>query len=106
MRYAVRWPASKALADAGFGDSYRDVHPDPVADPGFTWSPGGPETQQHDFFDRIDWVLHAGPATTLTSRLVGEKGNPQVDLAFRQAVPDRPPWRRLHLRPHARLPPR
>ena len=87
VRYAVRWPASKALADAGFGDSYRDVHPDPVADPGFTWSPGGPETQQHDFFDRIDWVLHAGPATTLTSRLVGEKGNPQVDLAFPKPYP-------------------
>ena len=87
VRYAVRWPASKALADAGFGDSYRDVHPDPVADPGFTWSPGGPETQQHDFFDRIDWVLHAGPATTLTSRLVGEQGNPQVDLAFPKPYP-------------------
>ena len=85
--YAVRWPASKALADAGFRDSYRDVHPDPVADPGFTWSPGGPETQRHDFFDRIDWVLHAGPSTTLSSLLVGERGNPQVDLAFRRPYP-------------------
>jgi hypothetical protein len=87
VRYAVRWPASRTLADAGFGDSYRDVHPDPVADPGFTWSPGGPETQQHDFFDRIDWVLHAGPATTVSSLLVGEKGNPQVDLAFPKPYP-------------------
>ena len=34
--YAVRWPASLALAQAGFRDSYRDAHPDPVADPGFT----------------------------------------------------------------------
>jgi hypothetical protein len=87
VRYAVRWPASKALADAGFADSYRDVHPDPVADPGFTWSPGGPETQKHDFFDRIDWVLHAGPSTTISSLLVGEKGNPQVDLAFKNPYP-------------------
>jgi len=85
--YAVRWPASKALADAGFRDSYRDVHPDPVADPGFTWSPGGPETQKHDFFDRIDWVLHDGPATTVSSLLVGERGNPQVDLAFPKPYP-------------------
>ena len=85
--YAVRWPASKALADAGFHDSYRDAHPDPVADPGFTWSPGGPETQKHDFPDRIDWVLHAGPATTVASRLVGERGNPQVDLAFKPPYP-------------------
>src|SRR6185369_15438339 len=85
--YAVRWPASKALAGDGFRDSYRDVHPDPVADPGFTWSPGGPETQKHDFFDRIDWVLHAGPSTTVSSLLVGEKGNPQVDLAFHRPYP-------------------
>ena len=85
--YAVQWPASKALADAGFADSYRDVHPDPVADRGFTWSPGGPETQKHDFFDRIDWVLHAGPATTVSSLLVGERGNPQVDLAFKKPYP-------------------
>ncbi|HEY2877860.1 endonuclease/exonuclease/phosphatase family protein [Nocardioides sp.] len=87
VRYAVRWPASKALADAGFHDSYRDAHPDPLADPGFTWSPGGPETQKHDFFDRIDWVLHAGPATTVSSLLVGERGNPQVDLAFKNPYP-------------------
>jgi endonuclease/exonuclease/phosphatase family metal-dependent hydrolase len=85
--YAVRWPASRALADAGFRDSYRDAHPDPVADPGFTWSPGGPETRRHDFFDRIDWVLHSGPSTTVSSRLVGEKGNPQVDLAFPRPYP-------------------
>jgi endonuclease/exonuclease/phosphatase family metal-dependent hydrolase len=85
--YAVRWPASKALADAGFRDSYREVHPDPVADPGFTWSPGGPETRKHDFFDRIDWVLHAGPSTTVSSLLVGEKGNRQVDLAFHRPYP-------------------
>ena len=85
--YAVAWPASKALADAGFGDSYRDAHPDPVADPGYTWSPGGPETRPHDFPDRIDWVLHAGPVTTVSSRLVGERGNPQVDLAFAKPYP-------------------
>jgi endonuclease/exonuclease/phosphatase family metal-dependent hydrolase len=85
--YAVDWPASQALADVGFGDSYRDVHPDPVADPGYTWSPGGPETRPHDFPDRIDWVLHAGPATTVDSRLVGERGNPQVDLAVAPPYP-------------------
>jgi len=85
--YAVQWPASKALAKAGFHDSYRDAHPDPVADPGFTWSPGGPETQKHDFPDRIDWVLHSGPSTTVSSLLVGERGNPQVDLAFKPPYP-------------------
>ena len=79
--YPVRWPASAALAEAGFVDSYRAVHPDPVADPAFTWTPGGPEGRANDVFDRIDWVLSTGPATAVTSRLVGETGNPQVDLA-------------------------
>ena len=79
--YPVRWPASAALAGAGFVDSYRSVHPDPVADPGFTWTPGGPEGRAHEVFDRIDWVLSAGPATAVSSRLVGERGNPQVDVA-------------------------
>ena len=79
--YPVRWPASATLADAGFVDSYRNVHPDPVADPGFTWTPGGPEARSDDVFDRIDWVLSAGPATAVSSRLVGETGNPQVDVA-------------------------
>ncbi len=80
--YPVRWPASAALAAAGFADSYRVVHPDPVADPGFTWTPGGPEGRTDDVYDRIDWVLAAGPATAVSSLLVGEKGNPQVDVAI------------------------
>ncbi len=80
--YPVVWPASATLAAAGFVDSYRQVHPDPVADPGYTWTPGGPEGRSHDVFDRIDWVLSAGPATATSSRLVGEKGNPQVDVAL------------------------
>jgi endonuclease/exonuclease/phosphatase family metal-dependent hydrolase len=79
--FPVRWPASAALAASGFVDSYRSVHPDPVADPGFTWTPGGPEGRAQEVFDRIDWVLSAGPAAAITSRLVGETGNRQVDVA-------------------------
>jgi exonuclease III len=85
--YSVVWPASKALADAGFVDSYREVYPSPVARPGFTWSPGGPETRRHDFPDRIDWVLHAGPAEAVSAMLIGEKGGPDVDLGFGPPYP-------------------
>jgi endonuclease/exonuclease/phosphatase family metal-dependent hydrolase len=85
--YSVAWPASKALANAGFVDSYREVHPSPVARPGFTWSPGGPETRKHEFPDRIDWVLHAGPATAVSSSLIGETGGPDVDLGFGPPYP-------------------
>jgi len=72
--YPFDWPVSRALANAGFRDGYRLVHPDPIATPGFTWSPGGPETLPHDVFDRIDWVLAAGSAVPRSSTVVGEPG--------------------------------
>ncbi|WP_055492907.1 HAD-IA family hydrolase [Streptomyces sp. TP-A0356] len=67
----VEWPVTKAAEEAGLRDSYREAHPDPLADPGPTWSPihpvhedgsGRPEPQ-----DRIDYVLHRG-LTVLDSR--------------------------------------
>ncbi len=60
----VDWPVTRAAEEAGLRDSYREAHPDPVRDPGHTWSPvhaehedgsGRPEPQ-----DRIDFVLHRG----------------------------------------------
>jgi endonuclease/exonuclease/phosphatase family metal-dependent hydrolase len=85
--YPFRWPVSKALADAGLVDSYREVHPDPVATPGFTWTPGGPETDPHEVFDRIDWVLHSPGITASQSRLVGEAGGADVDVAVTPPYP-------------------
>ena len=79
--YPVVWPASKALADAGFVDSFRSVYPNPVARPGFTWTPGSPEGEKVEVHDRIDWVLSMGPATATASSVVGEAGNPNVDIA-------------------------
>ncbi len=81
VRYPVVWPVSKALADAGFRDSYREVHPDPVAVPGFTWTPPGTlESVPDEVHDRIDWVLVQGAAETLGTKLVGEAGGPDVDV--------------------------
>ncbi|GAA1308960.1 endonuclease/exonuclease/phosphatase family protein [Planotetraspora silvatica] len=78
--YAVKWPASSALAAAGLRDTYREAHPDPVAVPGFTWTPGSPEADAHEVFDRIDWVLTSGPTRTIDSTVVGEKGGPDVGV--------------------------
>jgi len=66
----VPWPVSEELLDLGFRDSYREAHPDPVADPGFT----------HATDERIDYVYAAGPSTTLDSRLVGEPGGEGVEI--------------------------
>lgn len=82
VRYPVVWPVSEALAGAGFRDSYREVHPDPVAVEGFTWTPPGTlESVPDEVYDRIDWVLVQGPAETLGTTLVGEPGGPDVDVA-------------------------
>lgn len=80
--YPIDWPVARSLADAGFRDAYRDAHPDPVADPGFTWTAGYPrERKGVEVHDRIDWVLHAGPATTVDADLVGEGAYEGTDIA-------------------------
>lgn len=51
----VTWPVSKMMEGAGFVDAFRTAYPDPVTDPGLTWSPEFKESHQ----DRIDYVyLH------------------------------------------------
>ena len=75
----VPWPVSEKLLDLGFRDSYRDAHPDPVAEPGVTHRSG----------ERIDYVYAAGPSTTLDSKIVGERGGEDVDI-------EREPWTSDH----------
>jgi len=67
----VPWPVSEKLLALGFRDSYREVHPDPVAVAGETHRGG-----------RIDYVYAAGPARATDSKLVGEPGGEDVDIEF------------------------
>tara|TARA_R110002072_G_scaffold302737_2_gene488242 strand:- start:71636 stop:73855 length:2220 start_codon:yes stop_codon:yes gene_type:complete len=53
---AVTWPVSEAMANANFVDTFRTAHPDPVTDPGNTWSPEFRDSHQ----DRIDYVYARG----------------------------------------------
>ena len=76
---AVRWPVSEAILGLGFRDTYREVHPDPVEDPGITHEIAG---------DRIDYVYAAGPIDTLDSQLVGEEGGPDVEIGFKPWTSD------------------
>lgn len=78
---AFAWPVSKAVMAAGFRDSYRTVHRNPVTAPGYTWTPGGLESAEDEVHDRIDWVLYSGPARPTASQIVGEPGGPDVDIA-------------------------
>ncbi len=84
IRYALAWPVSKAAAEAGLRDSFREAHPDPVRDPGLTWTDGYPHPwiKPGETFDRIDFVWTAGNSRTLTSEVVGESDNPAVPIGI------------------------
>lgn len=79
--YVVRWPTSVASERAGLVDTYRRVHPDPVASPGNTWSPvyefNDTEGTIPEPQDRIDFVHAAGEVKVISSR-VFVLGDPQT----------------------------
>jgi endonuclease/exonuclease/phosphatase family metal-dependent hydrolase len=80
--YALAWPVTSMLTRAGLRDSYREAHPDPVAFPGYTWTPGAPHplTDHERSRDRIDYVFTAGNTQTLASQVVGEVDGPNTDI--------------------------
>ena len=81
IRFPLVWPASAAMAEAGYADSYRTIYPDPLADPGVTWSTGYPAPYQWEgeTEDRID-LLFAQNAQVVASQLVGEAGAADVEI--------------------------
>lgn len=74
------WPTSRHPVDAGLMDSFREIHPDPLAEPGFTWSPiylvndGRREPK-----DRIDFIYHKGLETLSSETMVVGHPRPQPD---------------------------
>ena len=83
IRFPVEWPVTRAIADAGLRDSYREVHSDPVRTPGLTWTPGYPHpwVKADELHDRIDMIWSGGNTTTVESKIIGEGKNPAVDIA-------------------------
>lgn len=53
----VEWPSTKAFAEAGFIDAFREVHPDEIAVRGETWSSIDTPGEIHD---RIDFIFFQG----------------------------------------------
>jgi endonuclease/exonuclease/phosphatase family metal-dependent hydrolase len=81
VKYPLRWPASAAVEASGLVDSYRAVHPDPVADQGLTWPASRPFVKGYNpgpagqAADRIDLLFSGGPARATSSQVVGERGS-------------------------------
>jgi hypothetical protein len=61
----IPWQTTQTLLDGGLVDAYREVYPDPVANPGITWPSDNPLfptssltwAPEADERDRIDYVL-------------------------------------------------
>jgi exonuclease III len=75
---AVQWPATNAVEAAGFVDTYRKLHPDPVKSRGLTWTPTTKISDPKDHHDRIDFVfVHAAERTNVNvsaTQIIGESG--------------------------------
>ncbi|NJN93614.1 MAG: hypothetical protein HC875_05720 [Anaerolineales bacterium] len=84
VKYPLEWPVTAAVEAAGLQDTYRAIHPDPVAEPGITWTYGYPYPRLNpdEIVDRIDLVFAGGPVEVLNSELVGPTGVPTVDIGM------------------------
>jgi endonuclease/exonuclease/phosphatase family metal-dependent hydrolase len=88
IRWPVAWPVTRLLERRGFSDSWRAVHPNPITAPGLTWPSGRPRSS-HSWNprrdapqDRIDQIWSAGGSVTpVGSRVVGERGGPEVSIS-------------------------
>lgn len=76
---AVPWPTVAALEAAGFVDSWRAVHPDPVARPGFTWPARSAPGDSSDYRERIDYVLVRGIGVTVDAAVLIGEAKPAAD---------------------------
>jgi endonuclease/exonuclease/phosphatase family metal-dependent hydrolase len=72
---AVRWPTTASVHDAGFVDAYREIHPDPVKRPGYTWTPITSEDDPKDRHDRIDFVFAGRGVKVTAAEVVGERAD-------------------------------
>jgi endonuclease/exonuclease/phosphatase family metal-dependent hydrolase len=76
----VAWPTTLALEDEGFVDAYREVNPDPVDKPAFTWTPTSKPTNSNDHHDRIDFVLARADDLTVDDAAIVGEGGPSTDI--------------------------
>ena len=59
--YVVEWPVSKSMSNAGFKDSYRELHINALTDQGYTWTPrAATSSNLYGLRDRIDYIYYLG----------------------------------------------
>ena len=80
-RFPVKWPVSLAMERAGFQDAYRQVYPDAVRDPGFSWPSNWLDHVYHPSHHtyRIDFIWDAGPIHPVSITNYGDAGSAWTD---------------------------
>ncbi|WP_345007586.1 endonuclease/exonuclease/phosphatase family protein [Snuella lapsa] len=69
--YSIKWPVSTAMEKAGFIDSYRALHVDPLLDAGLTWTPrAATSSKKYGLRDRIDYIYYQGPLKPIESKVI------------------------------------
>ncbi|CCD62733.1 uncharacterized protein CELE_F14F9.5 [Caenorhabditis elegans] len=64
--WVIRWPATKELEEREFSDTFREIYPNVVSDPGITWSTVNKFNPEWNYTipepqDRIDFLFYKGP---------------------------------------------
>lgn len=79
IKYKVDWIVSKRMEKMGFIDTYRDINPDVLKNPGITWTPASPPiVTNHETHDRIDYIWASNIEKVIHSTLIGEEGGKDV----------------------------
>ena len=76
---AVAFPTARRIESLGFRDAWREVYPDELARPGFTWTPITSPSDPADHHDRIDYLFVRGQVVVEAVSVVGEK-HPEADI--------------------------
>lgn len=70
-QYVIEWPVSLEMKKAGFKDSFRELHKNPLLDPGFTWTPrAAASSDRYGLRDRIDYIYYQGNLLPVESKVI------------------------------------
>ena len=75
----VDWPISKSLQLIGLRDAYRNIHPNSIQFPGYTWTTNSSHDEIHD---RIDYIYYSGNLQPQSTSLIGPDYLSDIVLDF------------------------
>lgn len=72
LGYSIPWPVTISMENAQFTDSYREVFPDPLMMPGYSFWPYGRKADKEKYIEsRIDYIFYKGSKLkTISSKVL------------------------------------